>query len=141
MHDVNVWTREQIAPGMHDRLDFTVSAADMRAFAELSGDYNPLHTDAAFAHAKGFTGVVVYGALLVAKLSNVIGMKLPGRDSVWVSFALQFHEPLFLDEPAWVEAEVSAVSAATGLVSLRLAVRAGDRQLAKGKAEVMLVAS
>lgn len=141
MDAVAVWTKEQMIPGMRDRVEFTISADDMRAFAAISGDYNPLHTDAEFAQRRGFTGEVVYGALLVAKVSNLIGMRLPGRDSVWASIALQFHEPLFVGEAASVEGEVVAASLATGLTTIKLTVRRGERVLAKGKAEVMLVAA
>ena len=117
---------------------FSVNASEMQDFARVSGDYNPLHTDAAFARARGFPDVVVYGALLVAKVSRLIGMQLPGRDSVWVSCALRFHEPLFVDEPASAEGEVTAISGATGLVTLRLRLESHGRLLAKGTAEVML---
>lgn len=135
------WTRDNLAPGVRDGVDFAVSAQDMAAFAALSGDYNPLHTDPAFARAKGFDGVVVYGALLVAKVSQLIGMRLPGRDSIWSSVALRFHAPLFVGDAARVEGEVVALSRATGLCELKLTVTRGERLIAKGKAEVLLAAS
>ena len=138
MTDAVVWTREQLTPGRRDEVAFRISASDMDAFAEVSGDRNPLHVSDEFARARGFRGRVVYGALLTAKVSQLIGMRLPGRDSVWASVALRFHEPLYLDEAATADAEVVSVSLSTGLVELRLSVRSGERLLAKGKAEVIV---
>lgn len=126
----------QLSEGLRERFEFSVTAEQMQRFAELSGDYNPIHTDDAFAQSKGFAGRVVYGALLVAKLSQLIGMRLPGRDGVWASLSLDFRSPLYVDQVAEVEGVIASVSEATGLVDLRLAVRSGSKLLAKGKAEV-----
>ena len=135
-----VFALADLHEGLTATVPFTVSAAQMQAFAELSGDFNPLHTDDAFARAKRFDGAVVYGALMVAKVSQLIGMQLPGRDSVWASLALDFRKPLYVGQAAEVEGTVTGVSASTGMVALRLAVRADGKVLAKGTAEVLLVA-
>lgn len=129
----------ELAEGIAARVDFVVSAEELRQFAVLSGDCNPLHVDADFARRKGFDGVVVHGALLVAKISQLIGMQLPGRDSVWTGLALQFRQPLYVGREARVEAVVARLSPATGMVLLKLTLRAGETLLAKGEAEVLLV--
>ena len=134
----HILAQADLVPGLKVSIDFSVDATQMQRFAELSGDFNPLHTDDAFARAKGFDGRVVYGALLVAKLSQLIGMRLPGRDSVWASLAMDFRRPLYVGEAAQVDGEVVEVSASTGLVALKLSVRAAGRVLAKGSAEVLL---
>jgi len=77
--------------------------------------------------------------LLIAKVSQLIGMRLPGRDSVWASIAMDFRKPLFVNQPAQVEGTVAEVSASTGMVVLNLVVRAYGKVLAKGRAEVLLV--
>ena len=128
----------ELAQGLQDVVEFSVTAQQMQQFAELSGDFNPLHTDDAFARSKGFDGAVVYGALMVAKVSQLIGMRLPGRDSVWASVSLDFRKPLYVDQPAQVEGVVTDVSESTGMVALKLTVRAAGKVLAKGTAEVVL---
>jgi acyl dehydratase len=133
-----VWTREQLVVGTRARVLFSINEEDMQRFAALSGDHNPLHTSADFARRKGFEGPVVYGALLIAKVSQLIGMQLPGRDSVWTSFTMQFHTPLLVNEPAQVDGEIVAISKSSGFVTLKLTVTAADRVLAKGKAEVVV---
>ncbi len=126
------------AVGTRHRLDFTIDAAAMEAFARLSGDRNPLHGDDAFARAKGFDGRVVYGGLIVAQVSRLLGMDLPGRDGLWTGLSMDFRKPLYIGEPATLDAEVTESSPATGLVRLAFTVRAGDRTLARGRAESLL---
>jgi acyl dehydratase len=128
----------ELTEGLRAVVDFTISAQHMQQFAELSGDFNPLHTDGVFARSKGFDGAVVYGALMVAKVSQLIGMQLPGRNSVWASVALDFRKPLYVDQPAQAEGIVEEVSDSTGMVILKLTVRAAGKVLAKGRAEVIV---
>lgn len=135
-----VWTRDQLAVGLRTSVSFVVTPTDMQTFAALSEDRNPLHTNADYAQSKGFARPVVYGALIVAKISRLIGMQLPGRDSVWTSINMQFHTPLLVNEPAQIDGEIIATSLATGLTTLKLQVVSGDRVLAKGKAEVIVAA-
>ncbi|MCC7046051.1 MAG: (R)-hydratase [Alphaproteobacteria bacterium] len=127
-----------IEAGQRTSLAFAVSADEMAAFAALSGDYNPLHSDAAFAAARGFAGRVVYGALLVAKLSRLIGMELPGRDALWTGLDIQFVAPLLVGEEAVLEAVVAQVSPATKSMVLQVSVKRNDRVLARGKASVSM---
>lgn len=132
--------RELIA-GRRVTAELCVDDAQMYRFAALSGDHNPLHLDEAFARSKGFAGRVVYGGLLVAKISELIGMRLPGKNSVWASLSLDFLKPLYVGESAELEAEVRSCSEATGLVELGLTLRREGKRLLKGRAEVVVVAA
>lgn len=120
-------------------VELWVDDEQMRRFAELSGDFNPLHTDEAFAKAKGFEGRVVYGALLLAKVSELIGMRLPGRDGVWARVEFDFLKPLYVNQSAELEARVARFSEATGLLELRLSLHREGKCIAKGRAEVVIV--
>lgn len=128
-----------LSEGMTATVPFSVSAEDMRLFAQVSGDYNDLHVSDAFAQSKGFDSAVVYGGLLVAKVSNLIGMRLPGLNSVWTRIALDFRKPLYVGQEAEVTGTVASLSESTGMVGLKLAVRREGKVLAKGEAEVLLV--
>ncbi len=132
-------SRDELVEGLRASIDFQVELAQMQAFAELSGDFNPLHTDDDFARAKGFEGRVVYGALLVAKVSQLIGMRLPGRHSVWASLSLDFRSPLYVGQTARLEAVLTSLTEATGLVELSLSIKRDGKRLASGSAEVVVV--
>lgn len=124
--------------GYNTQIEFTIDIKQMDAFAELSGDCNPLHKNNEIAQARGFEGRVVYGALLVAQVSRMIGMELPGRDSLWSAIQLQFVAPLYPEQPAVLEAVVGHLSSATRSVELHLEIRAGVRLIARGKANVVI---
>jgi acyl dehydratase len=125
--------------GLAATVDFVVTAEDMASFASLSGDRNPLHLDDVFAQKKGYRGSVVYGALLIGKVSQLIGMELPGRDSVWMSVDMQFNKPLYVGQPAQATGTVDGLSESTQTVELKLAIRASGETLARGRAEILIV--
>lgn len=135
----SVLTFADLREGMEREFDFTVNEAEMESFAVLSGDYNPLHRDDAFARKRGFEGRVVYGALLIAKLSRLIGMELPGRDALWNSVQMQFSAPLFVGKPARLNAKVTQVSEAARCIGLQVTVTSEGKTIARGKSFVTLV--
>lgn len=139
MAEAHTYSLAELTEGLRVVAPFSIDSQQMRQFAELSGDFNPLHTDDTFARSKGFEGRVVYGALLAAKVSELIGMRLPGRNSVWVSLSLDFLKPLYVNQPAELEAVVTRTSPGTGLVELGLTLRRDGDRLLKGRAEVVVV--
>jgi len=120
--------------GQRADVEFSVSAEQQEQFAQLSGDRNPVHLDAAFARLHGYPAPVVYGGLLVAKLSQLVGMSFPGEHGLWSSLQMDFRAPLLVGEPARVTAEIGQVSEATRSLVLKVAVRCGDRLVASGRA-------
>ncbi len=67
-------------------------------FQRCSGDFNPLHTDAAFAEKEGFAECVMYGNILNAFISHFVGMLLPIRDVMIQSQDICFNKPVFLND-------------------------------------------
>ena len=120
-------------------LPFTVSDEDMNAFMLLSGDQSALHTDLDFARRKGFDSRVVYGGLIVAQISRLLGMHLPGRDGVWNGLKIDFRRPLYPNQPASVIGCISHRSEATRSLTIKLRIEAGDRLIATGSADVTVL--
>lgn len=85
----------------------TITADDVRRFAELTGDDNPLHLDRAFAEASPYKDIVVHGMLAASLLSTLIGTELPGEGAVWVSQAFEFLHPIRLDDTLTVTGTVT----------------------------------
>ncbi|MGH9554549.1 MAG: SDR family NAD(P)-dependent oxidoreductase [Terriglobales bacterium] len=71
-----------------------VSQADIEAFARLTGDWNPLHTDAAYAGRTVYGKPVLHGAFSAGLISRLAGMHLPGSDCLLHSMRLRFVEPI-----------------------------------------------
>lgn len=133
----NISASRKLAEGQAVTLEFSITAADMETFAALSGDRNPLHSDAELAQSKGFAGPVVYGGLLIAKISGLLGEDLPGPGTVWTGLKLDFRKPLYVEEQARLSGRVSHVSQATRSVTIDLKIETDDRVIATGSAEAI----
>jgi acyl dehydratase len=124
--------------GYEEAFSFVISSADMEAFAQLSGDYNPLHLDAEYSQSLGFNDCVVYGGLLVAQVSRLIGMQLPGRGAIWVSLDITFINPLLVGDGADLTAQINHISDATRLIEIGFQIRTRKLKIAKGSGKVMV---
>ena len=92
-------------------------------FQRCSNDYNPLHTDAAFATKKGFNQIVVYGNVLNAFVSHFVGMLLPSRDVMILSQNINFRKPVFINDDLQLEAKMEKCSEDIGLLTYALKFR------------------
>ena len=110
------------------------SPSEMEVFAALSGDRNPLHLDDGFARARGFAGRVVYGGLLLAAVSRLLGEELPGHGCVWHSVKVDFRGPLYVDEQATLTGTLEQENPELGTFKIALRVVAGARTVLKGEA-------
>lgn len=93
------------------------------SFQRCSNDYNPLHTDEAFAHDKGFKSCVMYGNILNAFVSHFVGMLLPSRDVMIQSQEISYHKPVFLNDEIQLEANVDTISEAVNIIDYKLKFR------------------
>jgi 3-hydroxybutyryl-CoA dehydratase len=124
--------------GQSARHEFTIDDAAMRAFQALSGDLSAVHCDAAFARARGFDDVIVYGGLMLAQLSQVLGMQLPGTSGTSVRWTIEYRGPLYVGEAAVLTLEIVDVSPGTGLVHSRFTIASAARKVATGTVQSLL---
>jgi 3-hydroxybutyryl-CoA dehydratase len=73
----------------------TINDSDIQAFADVSGDHNPVHVDDAFAARTRFGRRIAHGMLTASLISAVLANKLPGEGSVYLGQTLQFVAPVF----------------------------------------------
>lgn len=85
---------EDLSVGQEASLTNTVTEADITAFAEVSGDKNPVHLDATYAAGTMFKERIAHGMLSAAYISAVFGMKLPGPGAIYMSQSLAFKAPV-----------------------------------------------
>jgi acyl dehydratase/NAD(P)-dependent dehydrogenase (short-subunit alcohol dehydrogenase family) len=74
--------------------EVTVGPNDARAFAALSGDWNPLHTDEAYAARTQFGRTILHGAFAAGLVSRMAGMHIPGTDCLLHGMQLKFLQPI-----------------------------------------------
>jgi len=117
---------------------FVVDDAAMQAFITLSNDRSAVHTDAAYARSRGFDGVIVYGGLMLAQLSHVLGGHIPGDHGVSTRWSIDYRRPLYVGERALLRFEVLNVSEATGLIDAKFTITCGERTIATGKTQSLV---
>ena len=84
----------------------TVTEADLRAYAEITGDYNPLHFDDAFAGRTRFGRRVAQGGITAGMLNALVAMDLPGPGTVFMSQTLTYHAPAYVGDTLTARVEV-----------------------------------
>ena len=105
--------------GQRATLSKTITDADIRAFAALSGDRNPLHLDEAFARQSRFGRPVAHGVLVAGVISAVLGMILPGPGAIYLGQTLKFLRPVYPGDTVTATVEVTAIRGDRGIVTLR----------------------
>ena len=85
---------EDLEVGMEASFAKTVSEADIVAFAEVTGDKNPVHLDPVYAAKTIFKQTIAHGMLTAGYISAVFGMELPGPGAIYVSQTLNFRGPV-----------------------------------------------
>ena len=91
--------------------DRFISAEDVKQFAEIVGDLNPIHIDAGFAEKSFFKKRIVHGAFLAGLISKILGMDFPGQGTVYISQNTMFKRPVYVDSTVRVEVKVTEVIA------------------------------
>jgi 3-oxoacyl-[acyl-carrier protein] reductase len=130
-------TFAEIRPGDAFSVEHVFGAAEVERFAELSGDFSPLHVDPSYAAGTEFGGCVVHGMLLAALFSRLVGMHLPGRHALYLGQDLAFRRPVLVGERVVATARVSACSEATQTIVLATEIRGADgRTAVSGTAKV-----
>ena len=85
---------EELQVGQEASLSSLVNESVIVAFADVSGDRNPVHLDAAYAAGTMFKERIAHGMLSAAFISAVVGMELPGPGAIYVSQTLNFKAPV-----------------------------------------------
>lgn len=98
---------DQIEIGQLEQLSRTVSAEMVEAYADLVGDVNPVHLDEAFAAKTFFRRRIAHGLLPAGLISAILGTRLPGPGSIYLSQELEFKRPVYLGDAITAKVEVT----------------------------------
>ena len=115
--------------GQRATRSLTLTADHIKTFAQLSGDYNPLHFDEAFAAKTKFGRLVVQGGLTTGLLHALVAMDLPGPGTVFLSQNWKFTAPVYIGDTITAEAEVTSVHATKPVTGLRVQVKRQDGEV------------
>jgi len=124
-----------ISIGQKAARTMTVTAEHVRAYAEMTGDYNPLHFDEAFASRTKFGKLVAQGGLTTGILHALVAMDMPGPGTVFLSQSWKFTAPVYIGDTITAEAEVLSVHATKPVCQLRIVIRRdGGESVLEGEA-------
>lgn len=84
---------------------------DVKLFAQISGDDNPLHTDYEYARKSRFGAPVVHGILVAGLISKVLGTQLPGQGSIYLEQQLSFLRPVFVGDTVMAVVRITDIIA------------------------------
>jgi acyl dehydratase len=118
---------------------FSFSQEQVKAFAEITGDTNPLHLDENYAAATPFGKPIIHGMLAGSVFSKILGTLFPGEGTVYVQQTLEFRRPMF------VEVEYEAVLTVKDLhparhqatISTQIKEVVSQKETLRGEAVVM----
>ncbi|MCX6735959.1 MAG: MaoC family dehydratase [Candidatus Parcubacteria bacterium] len=130
---------EDIKKGDHSSFEVTITESDVQKFAELSGDYNPLHIDEAYAKETEFGGQVVHGMFLGSLVSRFVGMELPGKKALLMKEMLEFKKPARIGDRVAVEGTVVYKSESLRLIELLMEISTEKELLVSGSVYVRVL--
>ena len=112
----------------------------VRAFAEISGDFNPIHLDEEFAKTTRFGRRIAHGMLSGAFISAVLGHEFAERRIVYLSQTMKFTAPVFIGDTVTVAATVTHIREDKPIITLETVCTNQNGQVTlNGEAVVMLL--
>ncbi|WP_397423442.1 MaoC family dehydratase [Phenylobacterium sp.] len=128
---------DELSVGQAVEINRVVGAADIEAFAEVSGDNNPVHLDEDYARTTQFGERIAHGMLSAAYISAILGTRLPGPGAIYLSQSLRFRRPVRIGDLVVARATVTALDEAKGRVTLETVCEVGGKTVMDGEAVVI----
>ncbi len=128
---------DELTVGQAVETSRVVGAADIEAFAEVSGDNNPVHLDDAYARTTTFGERIAHGMLSAAYISAILGTRLPGPGAIYLSQSLRFRRPVKIGDLVVARATVTALDEAKGRVTLETVCEVAGKTVMDGEAVVI----
>ena len=129
----------RLTVGQSASLSRTITEADVAAFAQFTGDLNPVHLDEEYARTTRFGRRIAHGMLSTSLIGAVLGGHLPGPGSIYLSQDLKFRAPVFIGDTVTARVEVVRVREDKPLVTLATTCHTQDGMLViEGQAVILL---
>jgi acyl dehydratase len=116
----------KLSVGQKATRSLTLTKNHVKIFAELSGDYNPLHFDQEFVSKTKFKKLVVQGGLTTGLLHALVAMDMPGPGTVFLSQNWKFTAPVFIGDTITAEATVLSVHETKPVTQLQIKITQQD---------------
>jgi len=127
---------EKIKNGMEVSYSQTITDHDVKAFAGISGDRNPVHLDEVYAQNSRYKKRIAHGMMSASFFSSLFGTKIPGEGCVYVSQSLQFKRPVYLNDTVTAIVTVTKVDLDKRRVYFRTQCKVKNKIVIDGEAEL-----
>ncbi len=115
----------------------TVTAAMVSKYAEITGDYNPLHFDESFASRTRFKTLMAQGGITTGLLHALVAMDMPGPGTVFINQQWTFPRPVYIGDTIRAEARVVSVHSRRPQADLSFTVtNQSGQEVLRGEATV-----
>jgi 3-hydroxybutyryl-CoA dehydratase len=133
------YTFDEIDIGLTKEFQITITESMVNNFANISGDFSPIHVDEEYAKSTSFGKRVAHGMLLASFLSRVDGMYLPGKHALYFSQNLEFHNPCFINDKIKISSIVVDKSESTKILKIQSKItNQNDKLLLHGIGKVIV---
>ena len=100
-----------------------VTEGMVQAYAQITGDYNPLHFDPEFASRTRFERLIAQGGITTGLLHALVAMDMPGPGSVFVDQSWRFPRPVYIGDTIRAEATVQSVQEGRPMSSIDFVIK------------------
>ena len=128
----------EIVVGMKASYSQTITDSDIKSFAGISGDHNPVHIDSEYAAESRFGKRIAHGLMSAGFFSAIFGTKIPGPGCVYVSQTLSFLRPVYIDDTVTAEVEVKKVDQEKRRVFFDSTCKVRGKKVITGSAEIYI---
>ena len=129
---------EDLEVGMEASHEKMVSEGDIANFAEVSGDYNPVHMDETYAAGTFFKSRIAHGMLTASFISTVLGTRLPGPGCIYLSQNLRFLAPVRIGDTVKALARVAGLDMAKRRAQFACHCEVNGKIVVEGEAMVFV---
>ena len=134
MHTTVGYSFEELSVGMTASLTKTLSEVDVKMFAGVTGDFNPLHVNREYAETSIFKQPVVHGVLAAGMISAALGCHLPGPGAIYMDQSLSFVAPIHFGDTVTATVTVKELQEKHGHVIMSTVCTAGGKEVVTGEA-------
>jgi 3-hydroxybutyryl-CoA dehydratase len=129
---------EDLSEGMTSSYEKTVTAKDIEAFAQITGDTNPVHLDETYAKTTPFKARIAHGMLSASLISTVLGTQLPGPGCIYLDQQIKFKAPVYIGDTVVATVSVEEINTRRGKVTLKTQCLVNGKVVADGMASMMV---
>jgi 3-hydroxybutyryl-CoA dehydratase len=129
---------EDLSLGMESSYAKKITNEDVLAFADLSGDVNPVHLSDDFAAGTIFKKRIAHGFLTGSLFSTVLGTKLPGPGCIYLSQSMKFRAPVYIGDEVIATLKITGLDAEKGRATLACDCAVDGKTVLEGEAVMMV---